>query len=186
MQEASVRVHGFSLVELLIGVTLFAIVLALATPAYARLAGRTHAATSRNALHASLNHARIVAAARNAQVVVCPSENANRCDRSTHWQQGWIAFVDLDRDAARSPDEPLLHVAQAQPADIAILGTQGRLQVAFRPDGSVTGSNATLTICSRSTGAAAATALVINQAGRTRVGKPSAEAAESCQHAAGG
>lgn len=185
MQEASVRTHGFSLVELLIGLALFAVVLALATPAYARLAGRTHAATARNALQAALNHARTVAAARSAQVVVCPSEDANRCDRSTQWQQGWIAFVDLDRDASRSPDEPLLHVAQAQPADVAILGTEGRLQVAFRPDGSVNGSNATLTVCSRSTGAGAATALVINQAGRARVGKPSEEAAAACLRSAG-
>jgi len=185
MQEASTRTRGFSLVELLVGVAVLAILLAMAAPAYARLAGRTHAATARNALHAALNHARTVAAARNAQVVVCPSEDANRCDRSTHWQQGWIAFVDLDRDYRRSADEPLLQIAQPQPADVAILGTQGRLQVAFRPDGSVTGSNATLTVCSRSTGAAAATALVINQAGRARVGKPSEEAAAACVRSAG-
>jgi len=186
MQEASSFVRGFSLVELLTSLAVLAVVVALATPAYARLAGRTQVATARSALHSALSHARTAAAARNAHVVVCPSEDANRCDRTTHWQQGWIAFVDLDRDGGRSPDEPLLHVAQHQRAGVAILASSGRLQADFRPDGSAAGSNFTLTICSRAAGAGGATALVVNQAGRARRGTPDAAAAAACLRAADG
>ena len=60
------------------------------------------------------------------------------------------------------------------------MSTAGRTRVHYRPDGTSAGSNVTLTVCDRR-GRDEATALVINNAGRVRSGKPTESAALACE-----
>lgn len=184
MRKSMLRRYGFTLIEMLMALAIFAVLLALAGPSYAKLIGHAHNRTARSALHASLSQARLAAVSRGMHVVVCPSENQQGCARTTRWQHGWIVFVDPDRDGERSTDEPLVAAAQAQPDGVAIVTSGGRLGVDFQPDGTAPGTNLSLTICDRAAGAEASVQLVVSNAGRTRNGAPTPEQAEACLRAA--
>lgn len=185
MQKSILRPHGFTLVELSMTLAILAALLLLAAPSYAGLTARTHARTTRSTLNTALSEARLAAVGRSVHVVVCPSADQRNCERTTQWQHGWIAFADLDHDRTRSPDEPLLTVAQAQPPGVAIVTSSGHLLVDYQPDGSADGTNLGLTICDRAVGASYALQLVVSNAGRTRNGTPSAAQVAACLAAAG-
>jgi type IV fimbrial biogenesis protein FimT len=180
MQTTKQRNLGLSLIEIMMTLAVLATLVAAAAPAFGKLMQSTAAQTSRSALTTALNTARIFAASKNVYVVVCPSADQQYCGRTTEWQHGWLIFIDADDDGARDAGEELLGVSQAQPDGVAILSTAGRTHIDYRPDGSATGSNVTFTVCDRR-GADDATALVVNNAGRVRSGKPTEAAATACE-----
>jgi type IV fimbrial biogenesis protein FimT len=181
MQIATRRARGFTLIELMMTLTVLAILIAAAAPAFGNLIQSTEAQTSRSSLSTALGTARILAVSRTKHIVMCPSTDQQYCGHTTEWQHGWLIFVDSDHDGARGANEELLSVADRQPEGVAILTTAGRTRVDYRPDGSAPGSNVTFTVCDRR-GDELATSLVINNAGRVRSGKPTAAAASACEH----
>jgi type IV fimbrial biogenesis protein FimT len=178
------RNRGVTLIETMMALTVLAILLATAAPAFGKLIALTQSDTSRGTLVTALETARILAISRSEHVVVCPSADRQYCGRTTEWQHGWIVFVDADHDGARSVTEDLLSVTQAEPAGIAILTGAGRRRIDFRPDGGSPGSNATFTICD-TRGADQARSIVINNAGRVRTGTPTPAAAAACERVLG-
>ena len=178
------RARAFTLIELLMAIAILAVLCSLGVPAFGSLAGRAHGRNARTELVTALNQARLAAVMQRARTSACPSRDQQQCVRTTEWHHGWIVFADRDRDGLRSAGEPLLAINQGQPGGVAILSTAGRLHVDYRPDGSVGGTNLTLTVCDRQAGAAEARAVVVNQAGRVRQGTASPAAAEGCLRAA--
>lgn len=81
--------HGFTLVELMITVAVFAIVAAIAAPAMQAMvaASRLNGATSE--LVTALQLARSEAIRRNARVTVCASADGTTCSGSGDWNR-WI------------------------------------------------------------------------------------------------
>lgn len=174
------RIRGITLIETMLALALAAILLATAAPAFGTLIARNESDVSRGTLVTALETARLLAISRNGHVVACPSADHRYCGRTTEWQHGWIVFVDTDHDGARSDGEDVLSATQGGPDGVAILTGAGRRHVDFRADGSSPGSNATFTICDHR-GASSAQAIVINNAGRVRVAKPTPAAAASCE-----
>jgi type IV fimbrial biogenesis protein FimT len=90
--------HGLTLLEVLIGLVLLGIVLAMAAPGFDDLMGRTRLATQTSALTSSLSYARSEAIRRGSRVTVCKSADPNAatpaCSTTANWADGWLVFAD--------------------------------------------------------------------------------------------
>ena len=75
MQIQTRKMHGFTVVELMISVTVAAILCAVSAPALGSLIHGETSRASRNALVTSLNLARNMAVGGQSHVVVCPSSD---------------------------------------------------------------------------------------------------------------
>ncbi len=117
MPRQSVRITtvGFTLVEMMVAIALFAIVASLAVPAYTDFVMRKRAASGINDFLVDLNVARgeatrqrrtVVMCARGGTAELCDTTTqdtaACACDEEARWENGWIMFVDFDGDNALS------------------------------------------------------------------------------------
>lgn len=172
---------GFSLVELLSATALLGVVIAIALPAWRHAIGAAHAASTQATLYDTLTRNLRLSTVHMKNIVLCASNDANDCNGSTHWESGWISFIDHDRDRVRGPGDLIVG---AQPAlgfeDVRLLSTSGRTRIVFQPHGGVNaGSNVTFTLCD-ARGPSRASAVIIANSGRMRIGTPSASAAAAC------
>lgn len=99
------RASGFTLIELMVAVSIFAILLAVAVPSYRTFILNNRRAAAANEFIATLNFARTTAVTMRVPVSVCrtttPGAAIPVCGTTgtgTGWEDGWIAFVDLDAD----------------------------------------------------------------------------------------
>jgi type IV fimbrial biogenesis protein FimT len=172
--------RGITLIELLFVLAIVALLCGISLPAMGNLIQSTYTRSARGDLQTSLNLARIQAVNVGDEVVVCPSMDRVSCNDDKFWQYGWIVFRDTNHDGERQPNEEIKQVDQGHYTGVNIASSSGRLRVVFRPDGSATGTNLTLTFCDRR-GPSKASTLVVNNGGRIRLGKPTtAQIAAAC------
>ena len=86
------NVRGFTLVELLVTVTVLGVLLGVGMPNLFNLIEQNRLTTDANNLVVSLNYARSEAIRRNSLVSVCPSADGNDCN-SDSWTDGGIVFT---------------------------------------------------------------------------------------------
>ena len=158
---------GITLVELVTTIAIVGILCGLAAPSFAHFmhdAGRT---TAVNGFIHSLYLARSEAIKRGLIVSICKSTDGETCNhRAANWDDGWIVFVNMDRDdlPQRDSGEPILSVNQGWEAGSI---TSNRLAYSFRPQVQAV-VNGTLVFCDPR-GAAHARAIIISHTGRPRV-----------------
>jgi type IV fimbrial biogenesis protein FimT len=166
------RPRGFTLPELVFAMAIASGMLGWAVPTFRdfqRNAARTREV---NQFLQAIYLARGEAIKRNGVVSLCPSLDGAVCGpRGTPWHQGWVMFVNLDRDspAVRDPGEDLLQ-AYAPWSGGSI--SANRTTLSFRAFGQ-SGVTATFAFCD-DRGSSAARAVIISQTGRPRLSNRSA------------
>ncbi|MGV8844278.1 MAG: GspH/FimT family protein [Pseudomonas sp.] len=80
--------RAFSLIELLITLTLLALLASIALPNFSGWVERNRIETLRNLLQTQINHARASSVLHNRDVVVCGSSDGQNCDN--RWDMGWL------------------------------------------------------------------------------------------------
>jgi type IV fimbrial biogenesis protein FimT len=95
------RQQGFSLIELLMGLTIVGIVLHLVSPAFATLTESNLREQAAQSLYSDIRTARTEAIARHQSVLV----HALNGD----WGQGWRIILDISGKGHKDPDNPLLY-----------------------------------------------------------------------------
>jgi type IV fimbrial biogenesis protein FimT len=139
-----IRVNsGFSIVELMIAITIVAILLTMAVPTFKDASLASQLRSSANNLLSSARLARSEAIKRNVPVTLCVSTNGTTC-AGGGWEQGWIVMT----------GGAVLHRQYAAPRGYRIIETGGQTSLTFPPWGAGA-TPATLTVCraSPSTGA---------------------------------
>jgi type IV fimbrial biogenesis protein FimT len=159
---------GITLIEIVTVIAIVGIVVGMAAPSFARFVHDTGRTTAVNAFVHSLYLARSEAIKRAKVVSICKSKDGSTCDvqLATSWNQGWMVFVNKDRDEPpqRDPDEPVLSVQPGwESGDIS----SNRRAYSFRPheQGVV---NGTIIFCDPR-GSAHARAIIISHVGRPRI-----------------
>lgn len=134
-------IRGVTLIELLVAIAIVAIMSAIGIPSFQRYKLEQQAEAQREAMLNSLSTARVAAQRFSVPVNVCPSSDAASCGND--WNQGWIVYLDNDRDDQLSNGEQVLFAHQYQ-GKIQILTANSRFR--FLPNGMTT--TASLNICS--------------------------------------
>lgn len=132
--------RGITVVELLMTLSISAILLAVGIPTYSGVMQKNRIGTTSNLLYTSLNAARGEAVKRRGGVRVCPSANGSSCRGDGDWSEGWLLFEDQNSNNAPDSTE-IIRVVDGLESGIAIevsTPISGYLQ--FQPTGIMTGS----------------------------------------------
>lgn len=92
------KVKGFTLLELIVTLSILAIVMALAFPSFSSLLIKQKIKSKRDELMSAFQYARTEAVTQNRSVSICAStnswSNSPTCSGNTDWSTGWIVFYD--------------------------------------------------------------------------------------------
>lgn len=137
------RQHGFTLVELMTTLAVFALLLAIMVPSYSDMTLGSKLRSQANDLVAGALLARSEAIKRNSVVRMCVSTDGASCIAGG-WEQGWVVFHDANDNGAMDAGEAVLLQHQAAAFGFKITGTVA--SVRFLGTG-VGATPATLTAC---------------------------------------
>lgn len=140
------RCGGFSLIEMLVVLTLIGIVTMLAAPSFNSAFLSNRLAGYANSFVASAQLARSEAIKRDRPVHLCRSGDGASCAAGGSWQQGWIVWSDDNNNGTLDAGETIVQVQQAISTDYQLNSTVGGYDLVFQPVGGGS-SAATLKLC---------------------------------------
>ncbi len=159
---------GFSLYELIITIGVVALVMSLGVPSFGRMLANHRLKVEVDALFHAVHLARKESVVRRRAVTLCPSSDGQNCVPGFDWSDGWILFVNLDRDAPATRDagEPLLQGFSVRSHNQVVAN---RRSFSFRTT-ALRATNGTLIFCDKAR-RASPRALVVSYTGRPRVSR---------------
>jgi len=138
--------RAFTLLEMLTGLGIAAILTASGVPAFHELVQRTRLTTEINTFVTHLHYTRSIAIKRGVRAVMCRSEDGENCSRTNGWEEGWIIFADKNANREYDGDDDLLFVEPGEENGINI--TSGRRRrIVYQNTGQSPGSNGTYIFC---------------------------------------
>jgi type IV fimbrial biogenesis protein FimT len=155
-----------TLIELLTTIAVVAILSAAAAPSFSNLRFDAERTTAVNSFLHALFLARSESIKRGTVVTLCKSPNGEQCANEGSWSEGWMVFVNSDRDdlPQRDPGEHVIVVHEGWRRGTI---SSNRPAYSFRPfRQSVV--NGTIVFCDPR-GSEHARAIVISHTGRARV-----------------
>ena len=143
------KCKGFTLIELMVSVSILALLSIIALPTFNHLIIQTRVDSEITQLHRLLLTARNFSINSSFIVTVCPLDNTNVC--TTNWQNEISVFTDFDSDKVYEPllDEKIIRVKKAIKIGDTLEYGIGRNGVIYAPTGRLAGwgSNGTFKYC---------------------------------------
>jgi len=105
--------YGFTLVEVLVVLSITAIIVGAATPSFMNIVANNRVASASSELVIALNLAKSEAVRSGMTTVLCTSQTANQCNDAANWSDGLILFQDNDNNGSVSNNERVIKVIPA-------------------------------------------------------------------------
>ena len=169
---------GFTLIELMVTITIGAILLGLGVPMMRNIVERNAVSGQVNGFVGAVNLARSEAIKRGVPVVMCRSINAETTDTPTcvasgvGWESGWIVFADRninDQMNSASTNSDVLLRVQGSITDTGGIEQNAFRKLIFRPTGLMSSGASQFTFNSRSLTSDQQRRVCITISGRTRL-----------------
>ena len=145
--------RGFTLVELLITLTIIALVLSFGVPMFQDVIRDNRLVSQANAFMGDLNLARSTAVKYQRDASICASTDYDSatpsCTGGTNWAAGWIVWVDRNRDNSVDAGE-IVKVREPFASGTSFSSTAAG-QLTFDSRGFISAAE-TLTLCDDRTG----------------------------------
>ena len=173
------RNSGFTLIELMIAISLVAILLATAVPALEDFTNDARQTGAINDFISSMHVARNTAITTNSRVTMCASASGTNCEM-TSWDSGWIVFGDLNSNGALDGGETIVS-ASAAVQGLSIQSGEFPVVLMYRPNGramtaALTGNSGEFAVCDFR-GAQHAKVILVELSGRPRMSDKKANGA---------
>ena len=171
------RCKGFTLIELMVTLTVAAILLTVGIPGFQEFIKSNSLSTGVNAFVAGLNLARSEAIKRGGRVTLCKSSTLSACATSGGWEQGWIIFFDQGVAGTVDSGDAIVRTNGPASGDITLRGNFFvKDRVSYLSSGIVEPNNGTVIACDHriknfATDKAKARAIIISKVGRVRTVK---------------
>ena len=161
---------GFTLLELLVALTVAAVLLGVGVPGFRAITMNSRLIAQTNEFASSVNLARSSAVRYQRNATVCTSSDFSAavptCGGGTNWTLGWIVWVDKDRDSATDADEILQVHEPLAGSSVLVSTATGQFTYDARGFG-LSGAD-TLTLCDGRSGETGRV-IRVNDVGRTNV-----------------
>ena len=115
---------AFTMIELVIALSIAATLFALAMPSYSRYIAEQRLLNEARRLSDAIMLARSEAMKRNGHVVICATTPADPCGDARHWHEGWVVFEDFDGNAEQDSADVLVGVEAAAADGVSIVGNR--------------------------------------------------------------
>ena len=166
------RNKGFTLLELMVTVGIAAILMSVGVPSFRSVIMDNRMVRDSNQFVASINLARSSAVRFQRNATICNSANFDAavpsCAATTDWSNGWIVWVDKDRDGATDANEIL---AVHPPIDDTTTFSAPNAELfSYDARGFGTSPADNLTMCDSRTGEMGRS-IKVNNVGRTNVSR---------------
>lgn len=171
MPQSAAR--GFTMIELMVVISIIAILTALATPTFTPILERWRVRQSMEEMTATLYFARSEGVKRGGGVVIAKRPNSGTCTSAStnaEWGCGWTVFADSNGDGTQNAGEPTLQTAPApNKTDVMLPGNGGKITVdrwgAFN---GMSATAVTLTPTGKTLSDPAASVICVSSGGRVR------------------
>ncbi|BBL35859.1 hypothetical protein Nstercoris_02136 [Nitrosomonas stercoris] len=161
---------GFSLVELMVTISIASILLAVAVPSYQFLMKGSHLTTQANEFMTALHYARSEAVKRGMRITICKSADGATCNGDS-WQDGWLIFSDAGIAGSVDGGDEILRVFPKLTGSSLKGRSNFGDRISYLRNGRSQGDsnlpNGTFTLCHQED----AREIIINVSGRARVKK---------------
>lgn len=166
--------QGLTLLELLIAMSIAAILATLAIPSMQGLIAEARIASAVSNLASLMTYARSMAIDSNRKITLCPTIDRTACGEASEWKHGAMVFADSNGNSQRDSDEPLIRYRSMNRLLEIFSGStphtsgRSRKRVVFSPSGSARGYTISIRFCAPQD-AAPARVLVLQNSGRIRL-----------------
>ena len=172
--------QGFTLIEMLIALSLAMIILSFGVPSFSSLIKDGRVTTFTNSLVTDVNFARSEAVTRGATVILCRSTNPGAdnpgCGGTANtWTTGWLIFVSGDTNTTYDgANDTLIRATTQSPGSVNVISNDvSNERLVYKSDGAIdmAGGTAVFAICDER-GEGHGNQLQISPTGRPRLITP--------------
>lgn len=158
----TLSIKGFSIIELLITLSILAIIAGLSSNTFVGRIQKESSETIAQQIFHSLHFARMQAIKANQVVSVCGTSDFQNC--SLDWTQGSMVYIDMNRDGKFSTEDIILRINKHKP-NMAQVTPGNVVSIKYAPDGRCT-TRSTLIIHNNGTPTCK---IVVYDSGRARI-----------------
>lgn len=162
--------YGFTLVEVLVVLSITAIIVGAATPSFMNIMANNRVTAASNELVIALNLAKSEAIRSGQTTMLCKSPEGNQCDNTAAWNSGLLLFQDSDNNQMVNNGERIIKRIPATEASLKFSHTgSSQNNIIFKANGR---SNSNGHFCFNNSYAEEnSRAVVFTQAGKVRTEK---------------